>query len=64
MALPIASIPVLTGDVARRFESEAQKSYEQYIDSSVEEKKAAAQSLEQGFEELRQILSTAHLDGK
>ena len=64
MALPIASIPVLTGEVARRFEDEAQKSYEQYLSSSDDEKKAAAQALEQGFAELRQILSSAHIEGR
>ncbi|MGN0210805.1 MAG: hypothetical protein ACI391_06795 [Muribaculaceae bacterium] len=64
MALPIASIPVLTGEVARQFESQAQESYEQYVRCSADEKKIAAQTLKQGFDELRQILASANLDGK
>lgn len=31
MALPIASIPVLTGEVARRFEAEPQANYEKFL---------------------------------
>ena len=34
MALPIASIPVLTGEVAQRFEAEEQANYEWYINRS------------------------------
>lgn len=34
MALPIASIPVLTGEVAQRFEAEAQAKYEWYMNRS------------------------------
>lgn len=34
MALPIASIPVLTGDVAQRFEAEPQVNYEWYTVTS------------------------------
>ena len=31
MALPIASIPVLTGEVAQRFEAEAQANYQKML---------------------------------
>lgn len=64
MALPIASIPVLTGDIAKKFEMEAQKTYERYLNRTDEEKRADAEALERGFAELRQILAKAHLSGK
>ena len=38
MALPIASIPVLTGEVAQRFEVEA--NYEKFLNRTPEEEKA------------------------
>ena len=31
MALVIASVPVLTGEVAEKFESQAEKTYEEYL---------------------------------
>ena len=52
MALPIASIPVLTGEVAQRFEAEAQANYEWYLNRSEEEKKAHAEIMEKKFAEL------------
>ena len=61
MALPIASIPVLTGEVARQFEAEAQANYELYINRSEEEKKADEAILEKKFAELYDMLSKAHL---
>ena len=62
MALPIASIPVLTGEVAQRFEAEAQANYQRYLNSTEEEKKAEAEALERGFDKLRRMLAKAHLD--
>lgn len=62
MALPIASIPVLTGDVARRFEAEAQTNYLRYLNRTEEEKKADAEALEKGFAKLRRMLAKAHLN--
>ena len=56
MALPIASIPVLTGEVAQRFEAEAQANYEWYINRSEEEKKADEAILEKKFAELYSML--------
>ena len=49
MALPIASIPVLTGEVAQRFEERAQANYEWYMNRSEEEKKADEAILEKKF---------------
>ena len=62
MALPIASIPVLTGEVAQRFEAEAQANYQRYLNRTKEEKKAEAEALERGFDKLRRMLAKAHLD--
>lgn len=64
MALPIASIPVLTGEAARRFEAEAQANYQRYLNRSEEEKKADAEALERGFAKLRRMLAKAHLGDK
>ena len=61
MALPIASIPVLTGEVAQRFEAEAQAKYEWYMNRSQEEKKADEAILEKKLAELYSMLSKAHL---
>jgi hypothetical protein len=40
MALPIASIPVLTGEVAQRFETEAQANYKRYLHRTEDERLA------------------------
>lgn len=64
MALPIASIPVLTGEVAQRFEEQAQANYQQYLNRSEEEKKADEEALERGFAKLRRMLAKAHLGDK
>ena len=61
MASPIASIPVLTGDVARRFEAEAQANYQHYLNRSEEERKADEAILKKKFAELYKMLSKAHL---
>lgn len=64
MALQIASIPVLTGDVAHRFEGEAQANYMRLLNRTEEEKKADAEALEKGFAKLRRMLAKAHLGDK
>lgn len=64
MALQIASIPVLTGDVAHRFEAEAQANYMRLLNRTEEEKKADAEALEKGFAKLRRMLAKAHLGDK
>lgn len=60
MALPIASIPVLTGEVAQRFEAEAEANYQWYLNRTEEEKKADEEALERGFAKLRRMLAKAH----
>lgn len=64
MALPIASIPELTGEAAQRFEAEPQANYERYLNRSEEEKKANEAILEKKFAELYNMLSKAHLGRK
>ena len=61
MALPIASIPVLTGEVAQRFEERAQANYQRYLNRTEEQKKADEAILEKKFAELYSMLSKAHL---
>ncbi len=61
MVLPIASIPVLTGELAQRFESEAQATYQRSLNRMEQEKKAEAEALEKGFAKLRRMLNKAHL---
>ena len=38
MALPIASVPELTGEVAQRFEAAAQANYQRFLNLTEEEK--------------------------
>ena len=61
MALPIASVPELTGEVAQRFEAAAQANYQRYRNLTEEEKAAEAEALERGFAKLRRMLAKAHL---
>lgn len=61
MALPIASIPVLTGEVAEQFEAEAQATYQRFLNRTEAEKKAEEEALEKGFEKLRRMLAKSHL---
>lgn len=61
MALPIATIPVLTGEVARRFEAEAQANYEKALNRTPEERKAVREKYEQGIEEVRRMLAKSNL---
>lgn len=61
MALPIASIPELRGEVAQRFEADAQKNYQRHLNMSEEEKEAEAKALERGFAKLRRMLAKSHL---
>lgn len=64
MALQIASIFLLTGEVAQRFEAEAQANYQRYLTRSEEDKKADEVALERGFVKLRRMLAKAHLGDK
>lgn len=61
MALPIASIPVLTGEVARRFEAQAQANYEKMLHRTPEEEKAVRERYEQGMEIVRKVLANSQL---
>lgn len=61
MALPIASIPILTGEVAHRFEAEAQRNYERVLNRTPEERKAAREEYEKGMARLRCMLAKSHL---
>lgn len=61
MALPIAFIPELTGEVGQRFEAEAQANYQRNLSRTEEEKKAEAEALEKGFAKLRRMLNKAQL---
>ncbi len=61
MALPIVSMLVLTGEVAQRFESEAQATYQKHLNRTERDKKAEAEALERGFSKLRRMLNKAHL---
>ena len=44
MALPIASIPVLTGEEAQRFEERAQSNYHRYLNRTEEHVNWSAKS--------------------
>ena len=61
MALPIASIPVLTGEVAQRFEAEAQANYQKMLHRTPEEEKAVKERYNHGIEEVRRMLAKSHL---
>ena len=61
MALPIASIPVLTGEVAQRFEAEAQANYQKMLHRTPEEEKAVKEISNRGIEEVRRMLAKSHL---
>ena len=62
MALPIASIPVLTGEVAQRFEAEAQANYKKFLNRTPKEEKAVRERYDRGIERVRKMLAKSHLD--
>lgn len=64
MALAIASVPVLTGEVAEKFEAEAQKNYEKYLNRSASEKKEVIERYERGMEMVRQVMAKSHIGNK
>ena len=61
MAIPIASIPVLTGEVARRFEEAAQRNYERWLNRTEEQKKAEDEALAKRLAEFRVFLAKSGL---
>lgn len=64
MALPIASIPVLTGEAARRFEADAQASYEQLLHRSDEEKATLRKKYHEGMDFVRRVLEKSQLTSR
>lgn len=61
MAIEIASIPVLTGEVAERFESEAQAAYERYLHRTEDEERSIRERYNQGMALVRQVLEKSEL---
>ncbi len=61
MATTIATIPVLTGDVAERFEKEAQATYERSLNRTETEKKELAERNRRGMEMVRKMLAKSNL---
>ncbi len=59
MALPIASIPVLTGEVAERFETQAEANYQKYLHRTPEEEKIVRERYEQGMAIVRKVLKNS-----
>jgi hypothetical protein len=64
MALAIASIPVLTGDAAKNFEAQAQKSYEDFQNRSEAENEKVTERYEKGMAMVRQVLAKSHIGEK
>ena len=56
MALAIASVPVLTGEVAEKFESQANKIYEEYLKRTLDKKNKNVH-YEQGVQFVKDILA-------
>lgn len=63
MASAIASVPVLTGEVAEKFEAQAKKTYEDYLKRKSCLKNNSV-SYEQGIKLVKSILDKSGLKGK
>jgi hypothetical protein len=61
MALPIATVPVLTGEAAERFEAEAQKNYEKFLNRTDSERKAIHEQYERGMAIVKKVLANSSL---
>ena len=61
MALPITSIPVLTGEVAQRFEAEAQKNYEKFLHRTLEEEEDVRERYDRGMAIVKKVLANSKL---
>jgi len=61
MALPITSIPVLTGEVAQRFEAEAQKNYEKFLHRTPEEEEDVRERYDRGMAIVKKVLANSKL---
>lgn len=64
MVLPVASILVLTDEVAQRFEEQAQANYQRYLNRREGQKKTGEAILKKKFAELYSMLSKAHLGSR
>jgi len=60
MATAIATIPVLTGEVAERFEAEAQAAYEKSLHRTEDEKRELAERNRRGMEMVRKMLAKSN----
>lgn len=61
MALSIASIPVLTGEVAQQFEAEAQKTFEKFLHRTLEEEKSVRERYDRGMAIVKKVLENSKL---
>lgn len=61
MATAIANIPVLTGEVAERFELEAQATYEKSQNRTEDEKRDLSERNKRGMEMVRKMLAKSKL---
>jgi len=64
MATAIATIPVLTGEVAKCFEAEAQATYERSLNRTDDEKRELAARNRRGMEMVRKMLAKANMDNR
>lgn len=60
MASAIASIPILTGEVSEKFETQAKKTYNEYL-KRMSDKKNKDNHYEQGIQMVRNILAKSEL---
>jgi hypothetical protein len=61
MAIAIASIPVLTGEVGRNFEAQAQQTYEKHLNRSEAEKQETAERYVKGMSLVEKVLTKSHV---
>ena len=61
MATATANIPVLTGEVAERFELEAQATYEKSQNRTEDEKRDLSERNKRGMEMVRKMLAKSKL---
>ena len=62
MSTAIAAIPILTGEVAERFEKETRATYERSLSRTEEEKSELSERNRKGLEMVRKILVKSNLD--
>ncbi len=64
MAIAIASVPVLTGKVAQKFEAEAQSNYERFLNRGESENKEIADRYERGMKLVREVLAKSRIGNR